>query len=325
MGEERRFTERDIEQFGGGGTMVDEQTGQVVVLIEKVTEAAKSLGEVAEQLGGEKTKKGTKGFGKMLKTLTGISPQAIILEKLMILLQPFLNIIDLINPLLEVLAGIFEEALMPIVEAIIPIIMMLVEGLMQNKDIIISLINIALIPLIKILDVLAKFMKDNEEIINELVEAIRPLLKMIEEMISEIMESEEVVWALNMGLQGLIVVLRVTIIVIRAIVIGIRWLRDAIKGLIGWVNSVAKAVEDLTGGGGGGGGITGGIIPGLQGEGIVMREGIFRLAEKKPEVVMNLDRFAGLTKTDPEQLYLLEESNRNQEEILAILQRDRRR
>lgn len=197
------------------------QTKNLEFLFEKVGKGAAVIGEVTDKMSSKKTEKAAKSLGGVFASMAKASIQGFIIEKLMILLGPFLAILDLFNPIFEVLAAIFAEALMPIMRELIPIIMLIVNALIQNKDIIIKLIKIALIPLMAIIGILMDIFIQLQPILDEIMEALEPLLDMIIELISEFFESEEVMLVVSFAIKGL--------------VIGLRWLIIAIKILVGWI------------------------------------------------------------------------------------------
>ena len=106
-----------------------------------------SLKPLTKSLQESKFMKALKNFGNLLKGIIKASVKGWALQQLMTLLEPFLGILELFTPVVEVLAGIFMEALMPIMQEIIPVVMWLIGILQENKSVIISLVQLALMPL----------------------------------------------------------------------------------------------------------------------------------------------------------------------------------
>jgi phage-related protein len=223
--------------------------------LEKVAEAftqsrgIESMEKTGKEMGKSKFLKSVQAMGKMFKSMILAGPKAFLLEKLMQLLEPFLSIIELLNPLFEVLAAIFSEALIPLIEELNPIIMELANLLLDNKDIIIDLIRIALMPLIFVLSILMKVIKENEDQINELFEALRPLIKEMGELVSILLEEEEIMIAVVAGIKALSFILGIVILNVRALVAGFNTLKDVLKKVKDFIATIS-----FSGGGGGGGG-----------------------------------------------------------------------
>ena len=117
--------------------------------LEKFANVAKSMEvflnkmpPVSKKISESKFQKGVKELGKTFKSMAQASVQAWAMERLMSLMEPFISLLDLFTPLFEVFAGILQEALLPIIMELNPIIMLMVQWLMENKDMIILFINV---------------------------------------------------------------------------------------------------------------------------------------------------------------------------------------
>lgn len=212
------------------------------------------LEEVGKQLGSQKTQKSIKGFSGMLGKLTKVNPYTIALEKIMILIEPFISLIDLFNPVLEYLAGIFEQMLIPVIQALMPLIMLFIDILDELKPTFMMIGEI-------LGNYVGKIVQALIPVIMALFEVMKPFLPLIEELSPLFDLLFLLMFPFLPLLEALVPLIELLVPVVWALVHAIRWTISAIKDaneaidkFIGWIDDLAKAANSLGGGGGGGGG-----------------------------------------------------------------------
>jgi hypothetical protein len=105
-------------------------------------DAMEPVKETAEEIGNRKVVKGAKKIGKMFTSMVKASIQAQVIEKLFMVLQPVLNLLNLFNPIFAMLASIVQEALLPVIKLLVPYIRDATMWLHQNRKEIVLLITV---------------------------------------------------------------------------------------------------------------------------------------------------------------------------------------
>lgn len=210
--------------------------------------------DVGKELGKPKTQKAIKSFDGMLGKLTKVNPYTIALSKIMILIEPFINLIDLFNPVLEYLAGIFEQMLIPVIKALMPLIELFIDILDELKPTFMLIGEI-------LGNYVGKIVQAIIPIIMALFEVVKPFLPLIEELTPLFDLLFLLMFPFLPLLQLLIPLIELLVPVIWFVVHGIRALVRAINDIeravdnaIGWINDLIDALNSGGGGGGGGGG-----------------------------------------------------------------------
>jgi len=107
--------------------------------------AVKPLEDLSKKMSDSKFIKGLKELGKTMKSMIDASFKGWIISNLMSLIEPFLNLLKMFNPLFAVLAAIIQTMLLPIVKILTPWIVALAQWLWKMKDFVALLVPVILI------------------------------------------------------------------------------------------------------------------------------------------------------------------------------------
>jgi len=142
------------EWKGGNEPIIDELTGLEIRLqkamlpvnnfLENLGVAAspsEKLSNMFKQMGDKKTTKTTDRMTKMFKAMGKNALGAVIVEKVMALLDPFLELMDLLTIPLEVIGAILEITLVPLFQVLAPIMAEVARWMLENKEIIALIIT----------------------------------------------------------------------------------------------------------------------------------------------------------------------------------------
>lgn len=125
--------------------------GQEAIENSRLARATQEFDELIKDMSQSKFQKGTKELGKTFKHMALASIKTNVLEKLFMLLEPFISLLNIFNPLFQTLSAIFNMALLPVIQTLTPVIADMSKWLFENKDAIIAVIS-ALSPLILIFE-----------------------------------------------------------------------------------------------------------------------------------------------------------------------------
>lgn len=168
----------DINAWAKGGKMINEFTGEIVrvqvaakdamdvfrgltPIFNSVKKAAKgmevflNLKPLAKQMNKSKFKKAVKSLSDMYKNMLSFVGAGVIGEfkSLFESLSGLETVLTLLSPTLSAISAIFAEAMAPVLQELIPYMVLAAQWLLQNKDIVLLFISV-LNPLFLILQII---------------------------------------------------------------------------------------------------------------------------------------------------------------------------
>lgn len=291
--------------------------GASTVLLQIATQVQ----EMAESMSSTKTEKGAKKIGSMFKTMAKAAPQAFVLEKLMMLLEPFINLLDLISPIIEILAAIIEIGLMPIIQELMPWILMAVQFLWKYKDAMAQVVRWIIIGIkwLFAMNVIWKTLINTVMFLYEwhvkLLAIGMDVVKWLVNLISFfqiLVDWHYKLLAIGMG------VLEWVMSLVNAFLIMVPVIGFLTEKIHSFLKMIKDMIDDFTG--------MGFDIPGFAEGGIVTAPTIAKLGETEPEFIVpfsKMGEFGGGERIN-DLIYATEENTAVQQEILALKERKAR-
>lgn len=160
-------------------TALSEALERVADASKELQENLKPMNDTFDTLGSKKTQKSTKKIGNLFKQLSGMgTPMSILLEilsGLMVALEPFMIIIDILKGLFEIMGANILPYLMTALQPIMNILLALTPVFEFLGKVVGIVMQIALIPLTVVFKLL-------EKVLLPLMPLLDPLIKVLDKM-----------------------------------------------------------------------------------------------------------------------------------------------
>lgn len=277
-------TSADIQKFGQSGQMIDELTGKLIKVhpiatdmdkivsgIEKMGVSLEKLGTkfkpTAQQLNKPKFQKSVSSLGSMFKTMSGLSPKAYILQKLIEVLSPLMKLFEVFQPILDAISALLTimvvsamKPLFKVLTPLVPKIMELAPLFAEIGTIIGELLVIALDPLLELFDAYKPVLIVLLRAFADLLIAFKPLMPFLVQWNTLLAKILVVLAPLITKMVQAYVNTEAFKFLLNLLVNAFQVLNPLLDSFLGWIRDIANTVSNLTGGstGGGGGGSTGG-------------------------------------------------------------------